>query len=253
MRIAPAATAGERLTAGAEAVLWRDLRAAPSARTRQTLFEAYLPFARALARRLHGRGEAPGVEFGDLLQLACAGLLEAIDGFDPQNGTPFAGYAARRVRGSMLDGMAKMSEVSQQIAFRARVRQERARALAEARAETGQTDALSALIDVALGLALGFMLEDTALYVVDDLADHRPSPYDNLAWREMSTRLRTAVEELPPRERLILRQHYLEGVAFEQIARLLDLSKGRVSQQHHAGLDRLRKRLADSRDFWVGA
>jgi len=46
-----------------------------------------------------------------------------------------------------------------------------------------------------------------------------------------------------------LQEHYIHGVAFEQLASLLDLSKGRVSQLHRAALLLLRKRLREHGHF----
>ena len=54
--------------------LFRDL---PDSGAREALAQEYLPFAEHLARRFAGRGEP--VE--DLVQVACVGLLHAIDRF----------------------------------------------------------------------------------------------------------------------------------------------------------------------------
>lgn len=251
MTLGSAAFGAGSLVVEDEAALWRACKIDGSSVAREQLFLAYLPFARRMARRCFRDRFGDGVELGDFTQLACAGLLEAIDHFDPARGIPFPGYATRRVRGSILDGMAKMSEVSEQISFRGRVRQERVRSLAPETDEPAQDEALDALIDVALGLALGFMLEGTALYVADDAVDRRPSPYDSVAWREAMGRARTAIESLPARERSIVNQHYLEGIGFDQIAALLGLTKGRVSQLHRAALQLLKKRLLNSQDFRV--
>lgn len=233
-----------------EAALWSEFRDTGSSAAREALFTAYMPFARKLARRHFLDRDTGDIEFADLLQLAYAGLLEAIDRFDPERGTPFAGYASRRVAGSLRDGIAKMSEVREQISFRNRLRQERARSLVSADPDSlSSTEVMDELIDAALGLALGFMLEGTSLYVARDEADHQPNAYDSLVWRQTQQRARSEISQLPPREQAILVRHYFDGLAFEQIAAVLGISKGRVSQLHRAALLLLKKRLLNSQDF----
>ncbi|HEX8669689.1 MAG TPA: sigma-70 family RNA polymerase sigma factor [Allosphingosinicella sp.] len=231
--------------AEAERALWDAFRARDSAAAREKLFALYLPFARSVAGRHFRRGGAE-IEFGDLHQLACAGLLEALDRFDPALGVPFRAYAGRRIAGSILSGIAKMSEVREQISFRNRVRRERTASLASLGAEAlPAPEALEALIEVAVGLAIGFMLEGTALYVGEPERDP-PGAYDGLVWEESIRRITAEVDRLPEREQGIIRFHYLKGVPFEEIAAAFGLSKGRISQLHKGALALLRKRLGRS-------
>lgn len=211
---------------------------------REALFTTHLAFARRVARRHWMRGPESRLEFDDLCQLASAGLLEALDHYDPDKGAPFRGYAARRISGSILDGIAKTSEVRQQISSRNRMRRERAKSLATEGHGLSSADALQALIDAAVGLALGFMLEGSGLYAGEGEPDARPNAYESLAWKEAVGRVLSELATLPPREQTIIRRHYLDGLDFEQIAALLALSKGRVSQLHRSALSLLRKRLS---------
>ena len=224
----------------AEASLWRRLRFEAQSECREALFDRYVPLARAIAGAKFGqrRGSA---ERGDCEHFAYEGLLEAIDRFDPLLGVPFSAYARRRIVGSIADGLAKMSELGAQISHRRRVEQERMRSLAPSEAETAE-DPLAALSDLAVGLALGLMLEGTSLMPAGG-ADTRPTAYESLEWREMQARLSDAVGRLPEKEALVVRQHYHNGLSFAQIAELLDLSRGRISQLHRAALERLRKRI----------
>jgi RNA polymerase sigma-B factor len=64
---------------------------------RDALVDRYLPFARGLARRFDGRGEA----LPDLIGVASVGLLKAIQGFDPGKGRSFEAYAAPTILGEI--------------------------------------------------------------------------------------------------------------------------------------------------------
>jgi len=234
-----------------EAALWTAFRESKSPSVREELFSLHYPFARQIARRHFRDRKAGDIELPDLCQLASAGLLEAIDRFDPELGVPFRGYASRRISGSVLDGIAKASEFREQISFRNRVRAERVRSLTRLDADTlPAAEALEELINLAVGLALGFMLEGTGL-VIDEQEAREPaaSAYDSLVWKDTIRRVMNEVATLPKREQTIIRRHYLTGLDFEQIGTLLGVSKGRVSQLHRAALGLLKKRLRDACDF----
>lgn len=233
--------------------LWRAFLDTRDAQVREKLFAAYFPFARQIAARRFLDRRSGDIEFADLSQLAGAGLLEAIDRYDPVHGVPFKRYAGRRISGSILDGIAKMSEVRQQISFRNRIRSERLRSLSDVdAADMPVADALQELIEVAVGLALGFMLEGTGLYQADGAErDGGVSAYESLVWKETIQRIMTEVSALPEREQSIIRRHYLDGLSFDQIGALLGVSKGRVSQLHKAAIALLKKRLLGSRAFML--
>jgi RNA polymerase sigma-B factor len=59
--------------------------------------EAWLPLARHLAQRFHGRGEP----LDDLVQIATIGLIKAIDRYDPEYGNDFAAYAVPTIVGEI--------------------------------------------------------------------------------------------------------------------------------------------------------
>lgn len=228
---------------GGEDRLWRQLASgAPEARER--LFSLHAGFARSIALR-HFRGRSGAdIELDELKQLAYAGLLEALSRFDPARGVPFRGYAARRITGSILDGVAKTSELREQFAHRRRVRRARAASLApDEPAPQSAADTLDQLTELVTGLAIGFML-DKGMLVAEEEADDRPNAYESLAWRQMTRRLVQEVRLLPDRERTILEQHYGHGVDFQHVAVLLGLSKGRISQIHKEAIQRLRAALA---------
>ncbi|MFG1607571.1 RNA polymerase sigma factor SigF [Actinoplanes sp. NPDC049265] len=67
------------------------------ARVRARAIEAWLPLARHLAARYHGRGEPAD----DLVQTATVGLIKAVDRYDPGHGVEFAGFAIPTVLGEI--------------------------------------------------------------------------------------------------------------------------------------------------------
>jgi len=64
---------------------------------REELVERFLPLARDLALRYTYTDEP----YDDLLQVACLGLIKAIDRFEPGRGTKFTSYAAPTILGEL--------------------------------------------------------------------------------------------------------------------------------------------------------
>ena len=237
-------------TGDREASLWEAFKATGSMAAREALFSIHYPFARQVARRRFLRRSGGDIEFPDLVQMASLGLLEAIDRYKPALGTPFRAYAGKRITGAIADGVAKASEVQEQISHRRRVQSDRVRSLNLAGATPdAPKDPLQALADLAVGLALGFMLEESGLAQPESQADHSPNGYESLAWRETIGRLGREIESLPERESTVIRRHYIDGLAFDQVSALLGLTKGRVSQIHKAAIERLRRRLPRDANF----
>ena len=81
----------------AEEVLLREYARSGSAATRDELVGRFTPLARSLAMRYRG-GTEP---LDDLVQVACLGLVKAIDGFDPARGKPFTAYAVPTILGEL--------------------------------------------------------------------------------------------------------------------------------------------------------
>ena len=64
---------------------------------RDELVARYLPLARKLSRRYGGAREP----FEDLLQVACLGLVKAVDRFDTSRGTAFSSFAVPTIMGEI--------------------------------------------------------------------------------------------------------------------------------------------------------
>lgn len=184
----------------------------------------------------------PGLEPSDAEQLAHEALLASIERYDPERGVPFQAFVRPRLRGAIRNEWQRTSEAAAISGYRARVERDRIRSI---RSATGSSpdDAISQLRELAVGIAIGIMLESEAKAKVDQLPDREPSAYDELAWRQMLGELGSRISQLPDRERLVLDYHYRQDIMFKEIAELLGLSKGRVSQIHAQALQRLRRAL----------
>ena len=68
-----------------------------SSETRDEKIESNLGLVHSCAHKLRGRG----VEYEDLFQAGCVGLIKAVDGFDEERGFSFSTYAVPVILGEM--------------------------------------------------------------------------------------------------------------------------------------------------------
>lgn len=234
--------------------LWQLYHQERAQNVRETLFLKYLPFARRTAVRTMRRHTIIHVEMADVFQSACIGLIEALDRFDPSRGAEFTTYAFYRIEGAILNELENQSELQQQIAARMRSRTSRIDSLSRKRitATSSQEQIVEELAAVSMGLAIGFMLEDSGMYAdPDQPLNTHDSTYESLAWKQAKTILKQLVDLLPENEQKVLSYHYFQGLAFAQIATLLGISRGRISQIHKQAVNSLRIQLTRFETFSV--
>lgn len=235
-----------------ERQLWARFMLDRNPADREALFDLHLPYATALASQLFRGRHYDDVEYLDYVQLACIGLLEAVDRFDATRGIVFRTFATTRIRGSVLNGVVRLSEGQEQAELRAQVRRERFESLNDT-VDTRAKDVFHSLASLTMGLAIGFILEDTGMIDREsDMRQHDHDPaYHSLAWNQTKSRLADAVSRLPTRERKVIQYHYFHGLAFDRIGDILGLSKSRISQLHRIALAQLRTHARVTNDLYL--
>jgi RNA polymerase sigma factor for flagellar operon FliA len=232
-----------------EESLWQRLREHTDAGTREALIERYRPFARVVAATYFGRRIDDDIEFDDYHQWALVAMIESVDRFDATRGIQFKTFASRRMHGAILDGIESATEKQRQIAMRRRLREERVTTAleaangAKAKGDDSFDNIFRVLAEVAVGLALGMMLEDSGMIAPAPDATVPDQAYAQAEQRQLAMSLRRAVKSLTEQEQTVIRGHYIEEQLFSDIATQMGLTKGRVSQVHKQALEKLRRTL----------
>lgn len=221
-----------------ELSLWARWRQSADQAARSALVERYMELVRIIAAAIYRSANYGYVEFRDLVQLGVVGLLESIARFEPRTGGSFAGFARKRIRGSILNGLEEQSEHHAQIAFRRRMRKDRTDSLAESAKVNHRSSPFLQMVEIATGLAVGHMLEGTAMYV--DPTPERGAYSDCSEVHASAESFRYLLAKLPVMQAKVLELHYLNGIQFDEVAALMGLSKGRISQLHSAAILALR-------------
>lgn len=210
-----------------------------------------LPLARSLARRYANKGEP----LDDLEQVACVGLIKAIDRFDLSRDVRFATYAVPTIagelkrhfrdRGWMMRVPREVQELSSKIGVaRERLVHDLSRSptVAElARATGADEDRVMEALAAAeayrtLSLDQPFQDGTGPLEAIGD-DDHG---YERAEARAM---LADGLDELPPREREIVRLRYYEGLTQREIAEHIGISQMHVSRLIRRTVQQLRDRI----------
>jgi RNA polymerase sigma factor FliA len=223
--------------------LWDDYVRSRDPQCRSALIELYMPLARIIAARAYGGRQDQSVGFDDYLQYARVGLIEAVDRFDANRGVPFEAFSTHRIRGAIVNGLAHESESAAQRSFWRTRMAERMQSLVGAQGADPRRASLQDLVDLTIGVALGMVLDGHDVEPVDETIGG--NPYAATELEQFSLRMRTAVQELPVREREVIEGHYYLRLEFQEIARNRGVTKGRVSQLHAKALARLRQVLVE--------
>jgi len=199
----------------------------------------------SIARRFFGRGTEPD----DLYQIGCLGFIKAIRGYDESFGTQFSTYAVPKIMGEIRrflrdDGSVKISRPVKARASQLRQSRERLEAVLD------REPTLSELSEES-----GVPMEDIAML------ENVSSPVDSLQ-REMQNggqmidlmgddgmeeqliekiSVRQAVEQLPEKEKMVIKLRFYHNITQEGAARVLGVSQVQISRLERRAVDSLRE------------
>lgn len=212
-----------------EAELWQRWRNECNGQARNALILMHAPWARLVARDIFLRVHPNGIEWREFVQNATLGLIEAADRYDAARGVEFRTFARHRIRGAVFDGLRRARDQMPSSFARDFDRSESL--------NSDDTDSLESFVSWTVGIATGHLLDGAASL---DPTSRAQTPYTELEQHQMQALLRQTVDLLPERERLVMTMHYFQHTAFTAIASYLGVTKGRVSQLHRQGIERLR-------------
>lgn len=215
---------------------------------RDEVVQSNLGLVHACARRFVGRG----IEYDDLFQAGCVGLVKAADGFEPERGLCFSTYAVPLILGEMRHlfregGAVKVSRSLRSLSLKAaRLREAllsthgREPTVEELAAQLGIEPALAAqAVCVALP-PLSLTRQEEGEEGQIDLPCDSPeeSVTDKLA-------LRQVLAELAPQDRALIEMRYLRRQTQQATADRLGMTQVQVSRRERAILLQMRKRLLE--------
>ncbi len=195
--------------------------------------------ARRLAARTGG-----AVSPDDLWSAGAVGLLDAARRFDAGREVRFETYAEHRIRGAMLDELRRMDHLPRRMRAQVeRVEQARGRLTRTLQREPAPEELAAAACVGLEELGALTALSGPHASSADELVSPLAPADEELERGQQAAALAEAVAGLPERLQVMLSLHYVEGLTYRDVARLLDVSEPRVCQLHADALRRLRAAL----------
>ena len=219
---------------------------------RDRLVERFLPLARQLARR----HERPDVPFDDLFQVACLGLVNAIERFDLERDVAFSSYAVPTISGEIKryfrdrTWSVRVPRDLKELALKVdRVVSELSLALQRpptvaeivAKAGTDEEAVLEALEASsayrATSLQTPWGADDDSGDTLGDAIGHEERGF---AAAEDRATIEHVMRVITPREREVLRLRFAEDLTQAEIGERIGISQMQVSRIIRQSLARLR-------------
>lgn len=241
-------------------LLWRTFKESHDVKSQENLVKQYAHLVEQMANRMSLSIPQSIIPKEDLVGLGYIGLLEAIKKFDYKKGYQFETFGLWRIKGAMLDGIRKMDWVPRGLREKATKLKTALRQLEQTLMRSPTEEELSHYLNMTLeevddamtALSLSTMLSlDEPAHSNDEegkkhsrlelLSDEQSNNQDrNIQGAEFRKMIAECIDNLPEKERLVISLLYYEELTQVEIAEVLNLTKGRISQIHSKAILRLR-------------
>ena len=224
-------------------------------KSKEVLVESFGQKVKIVAWRL--KAKLPShVSVDDLLSAGSLGLLESLGHFDASLQVKLETFVENRIRGAMLDELRRQDWFSRGLRKNIRIVEQAQHRFEQ---EHGRRPTQEELLQ-ATGLSEKDLeqaqeaLEHQILVSLDQVEPHRePNSNQDEAFagtlhQELVDKLSDYIQDLTPKEQLVLSMYYDEELTMKETAEVMDITEGRVSQLHSQALKKLRGMFRQEHD-----
>ena len=208
-----------------------------------------LGLVKKIAWHLHGRARG-ALEIEDVIQIGYTGLVVAANNYVVQEGVPFSSYASIRIRGAIIDFFRKNSNLCRTTIQM----QQKVKATEVALRQSLSREPLPSEVAKAAGLSdneynewqhafaanmhqsLDAVYDEYSMFFVLD-EDGAEKKIEN---QQLKKTLRSVLGKLPKKELMVIQLYYVEELNIYEIAEVLEVTTGRVSQIKKSAIGKLR-------------
>ena len=215
----------------------------------ESLIVDNMNLVKKIAWHMHGRVRS-AMEIEDLMQIGYYGLVTAAQKYSPQEGATFASYAVLRIRGAIVDHLRKSSNLCRTTI---QMQQKQKKAV-ESLLGSLKREPLPSEIAEKMGLELNEYREWEKAFnanvhqSLDEVYDEYSmwfvskdnTPEENLDKSQLKSILTKALKELPEKEAMVIQLYYVEELNVYEIAKVMEITTGRVSQIKKSAVSLLR-------------
>ena len=191
------------------------------------------------------------IEIEDLLQLGMVGLVEAAHNYSPQDDVPFASYARLRIKGAIVDYLRKSSNLCRGTIRRKQDYERAKRSLEKKLNRDPSVEEIAIELQVEVSELSKWKHDfavsqhksiDEATEAYGDFLFSMEEPVEEKIFNgQLKQLLRENLTSLNQQQLLVLQLYYVEELNVYEIAEVLSVTTGRVSQIKSAAIKILRK------------
>ena len=216
------------------------------------LINDHTNLVKKISWHLHGRVNSI-IDIEDIIQIGMLGLISAAQNYVPQKNASFASYASIRVKGEILDYLRKSSNLDRSTIS---IKKDSEKAINILRNKLGREPFLNEIAD-ELGMPPEKYLEWSHAFeasVIKSLEDSYDdysnwfstndlNPEEQINDVELRNNLKKALSKLDGKEAIIIQLYFVEELNIYEIAEVMDVTTGRVSQIKTSAIKRIREQL----------
>lgn len=222
-----------------------EYKASPTSSLKSLIVKESIPLIKSIVGKVNSP-DSPLCDRDDLINIGATGLLQALDNYTLDKDVKFNTFAYYRIRGSIIDYLRSIDELSRTNRARYGAAQETISFLQQKLGRTPLDHEVAKEMDlslndyqkllskvqqrVALSLDLNINSESESSFSERIHDSNFELPDQSIINEEDSQQLKKAVKSLPEREQIILALYYYEECTLKEIAKSLNLSEARISQ-----------------------
>ena len=213
------------------------------------VIKSHTNLVKKIAWHIYGRA-SHAIEIEDIIQIGFAALINAAQHYTLKEGATFATYASIRIKGDIIDHLRKASNLCRTtITMKKRYN----KVLSDLRGKFFR-EPTSVEISNAMGISEPEFREWERAFQANShesldsvydqysvwFASSEDSPEELLNNKDLKEVLKLALQELSGNEALVIQLYYVEELNVMEIAEVLEVSSGRVSQIKKSAITHLR-------------
>ncbi|MBL6847534.1 MAG: FliA/WhiG family RNA polymerase sigma factor [Alphaproteobacteria bacterium] len=216
------------------------------------LIHDHTNLVKKISWHLHGRVNSI-IDIEDIIQLGMLGLINAAQNYVPQKDASFTSYASIRIKGEILDYLRKNSNLDRSTIT---VKKNSEKASNFLRNKLGR-EPYHHEVATELGISTEKYYEWTNAFEsgvnksLDESYDdfsrwfvaNENTPEENINDLELRNKLKSVLAKLEGKEALIIQLYFVEELNIYEIAEIMDVSTGRVSQIKTSAIKKIRENI----------
>ena len=206
------------------------------------------------AWHFHGRVQSI-IDIEDLIQIGMIGLISAAQNYTPVKDASFSSYANLRIRGEIVDYLRKNSNLCRSTIKMKKLADNAIENLNKKLGREPDSVEIAKEINIDYDRYLEWeaAFQASTIKNIDDIYDEfsfwfaspDDNPEQNINNKELKEILKKSLSFLNEKQAILIQLYYVEELNIYEIAKILDISTGRVSQIKSSALKLIRSKIKD--------